>query len=205
MAGGLAALVGLAGAANAAETLSMIWQESGLFNIFPNTSSTIHLDVVVNADAGGTGGGEISVDYTSGGAANKLTFVGCTENPDGLFNTPVPGRDCSTGDTGVAVLFIGQVDFGGAACAGGTQPCRLGTVAFHKNADPGGLVLQSYYDAGDGVITLFRQSDGSPGPCAVGTCGAGFGTATVNAPEPGALALLALGFGGLVLGRNRRS
>jgi hypothetical protein len=52
MLGGLTALLGFAGAAHAAETISLIWQSTGTNAIInPRPSDLLVLDVIVNADA----------------------------------------------------------------------------------------------------------------------------------------------------------
>jgi hypothetical protein len=203
MAGGLAALVGLAGAANAADTMSLIWQSTGSNTLNCDSacagSPAFVLDVIINADSDGSLGGEMSVDYTNVGLdPNKLAVLGYSINPDGDFN----GIDLTpTVDNGQALTGIGElIAVGGATCV--SASCRLATITFQKNSgDNTNITLQSFYSPGEGVDFIPPTV-----ACAPGTCGAAFGTAQIlNVPEPGALALLGLGFGGLVLGRNRRS
>jgi len=197
MVGGLAALVGFAGAASADAVATLIWQSTGTNHIDPTTTQIIVLDVVITADSLGTVGGGISVDYGNFGDPNKLTVAGlcdgspgsaCVNNPDGTF---LGGAPLPASDSGTQVNSLNGLNpFGPVAV---NSSARIGQITFHKEATTGVAVLQTLYTATDTV-------DG------VGNTGPGdFGTATVNTPEPGALSLLALGFGGLVLGRNRRS
>ena len=195
MVSGLAALVGLAGAANANETVRLEWQGTGGLNfIIPTgvSSTFLVLDVIIISDAGDTDGslgGEISIDYTQG-APGKVINFGCVDGP-GL------GFDFITFiDTGTVLHGVGASTINALTCPG-PAGCVLSTCTFHKQNDPNNALLTTFYDAslGEGVSNL---------PAA--NFPTGFGTARViNTPEPGALAMLGLGFGGLILGRNRKS
>ena len=190
MVGGLAALVGFAGAANA-DSLTLRWQNTGTNVVStPATSSNLILDVELNVGAGGTQCGGVTVDY---GLSGKLTVTNVpapvTGNLAGVSN---PDGSCAFGtlgnttDTGSQVRNVNGVQFP-AAHAGTT--IRLGEITFHKTAVSASANLSMLFTSTDLVENITS-----------------FGTAQViNAPEPAALALLGLGFGGLILGRSRKS
>lgn len=184
MVGGLAALVGFAGAASA-NTVNLVFQGSGTNTtggITPvATSSNVVLDVVLDGGPDTLGGG-VTVDY---GNTGKVTFVSVLLDPTNAFQ----GGAGTVTDTGTQVRNINGLNpFGPVA-----QPVVLGAITFHKEAVSGDALFQTLYTATD---TLDQVGD-QPGD---------FGTAKlINAPEPGALSLLAMGFGGLILGRNRKS
>jgi hypothetical protein len=174
MVGGLAALVGFAGAASA-NHVDLVWQGTGT-NVTSSIATSINvvLDVVVHD----TNGGGVTVDY---GNSGKLSVVSFASNPDAGFNGPPVG---TTTDTGTQIRNLNGLAFSPIA-----GPVRIGSIVFHKEAVSGNATLQSLYTATDTVGGVTQ-----------------FGTAQlINAPEPGALALLAMGFGGLILGRNRNS
>ncbi len=79
--GGVVALVGFAGAANASATIDLIWADTGT-NVVSNVnvSSAITLQVILTAGPTGGLGGFVSVDYraalpplTAAGFASTLT------------------------------------------------------------------------------------------------------------------------------------
>jgi hypothetical protein len=180
---GLAALMGFAGAAGA-NSIGLIWQTTGT-NSISNVATSVDVQlnvVVIDSGAGSTGGG-ITIDY---GNTGKLTVVSATSNPDGAYANALG----SPADTGTQVLNINGLNPFGPVLG----DRRLGSIVFHKEAVSGNANIFGLYTATDGI------DDGAGGLIT------DLGTAQlINAPEPGALSLLAMGFGGLILGRNRKS
>jgi hypothetical protein len=171
--GGLAALVGSAGAAHADETVSLIWRLTGNNVVTtPADSSVLILDVIINADAtDGSRGGEISIDYTNVGlSVGKLVVTGFTSDPDNLF----PLDLIPTFDNGRAITGLGAINVDPVVTCVATS-CRLATITFHKvGAETDNITLQSFYTAGEGVDFMPPKL-----ACDPGTCGAAFGTAQV--------------------------
>jgi hypothetical protein len=144
-------------------------------------------DPVGPVDTDGTLGGDISIDYTEGGTNANLTFLGCVN-----VNPPFAGDFTPTVDTGISVTGVGAIAFA-AVCI--QTPCLLSTCSFHNTLNAVNLQLTTFYSLGEGISNLPPANFPN-----------GFGTAKIyNTPEPGALAMLGLGFGGLILGRNRKS
>jgi len=228
--GSLVALVGLAGVASASATVDLIWidvsntntagaaictfpanrncppdprsPDSGVTISSIATSDSITLAVVVTAGPLGLNGGGVSVDYRD--ALPKLSVTAFRS----LTTTkPKPYLPANLGTTDNNIE--GWVQNINAACcgplagiglpAGGTA--YLGTVTFHKD------VLQS---------GTFEIAVGTNGPNGTDDLGNGLNqvissTSTfnsaflVNAPEPGALSLLVMGLGGMLLAGRGRS
>jgi len=224
--GSVVALVGFAGAANASATVDLVWIDvtaldtSG--NVIclkpakrncPQLGSTISsvavtdnitLAVIVTAGAGGLLGAGVDVDYND--ALPKLSVGGfqsmTTTRP--LFYLPTALGDANNDIEGwvqlinaTAVIFTGT----GIGLPPGVS-AYLGTVTFHKDA----LI--------NGTFDIHVGTDGPDGASGVlsldGTTISDItnfnGATLVNVPEPGALSLLVMGLGGMLLaGRGRRS
>lgn len=226
--GSVVALAGFAGAANASATLDLIWIDVSVTasNGFgactadgarpcPNdprstdgvtlsssgltTSDSITLAVVVTAGPKGVQGGGVSVDYSdalpklSVGAFRSLnTFPSM---PDGLGTTI---------DTGSRVQNINS------ACCGplrgiGLFPgntAYLGTVRFNKDTLENGSFTISVDTNGPGNALLSLNPLGVGIPNNTIAFNSAF---LVNVPEPGALSLLVMGLGGMLLAGRGRS
>jgi hypothetical protein len=204
--GSAVALVGFAGAANAAATIDLIWADSGTSMIGdPDTSievtatQSIQLQVIMTAVGSDYLGGAVSVDYSE--VLGKLSVLGYSNTPGGSSLPVTLGDAIDTGSrvegiNSFAALFFG---LGTGLLAG--QSHQLGTVTFLKSAGALNGTFEIRSDANgvtDGVVNL----DGSDG-----NAGTTFNSAfLINVPEPGALSLLVLGLGGLgLMGRGRRS
>jgi hypothetical protein len=201
MVGGLAVLVGFAGAANALENIELRWQTTGTNTISSvATTAFITLDVVIVVDVDGEGGtedgtsgGDISIDY-NGDGSNKLVLDSFNDN-NATFNFELNPAV----DAGGVLLHFGRLNTNfPRPCSDPCEEVVLGTITFHKEATLNNATIRSLYaDATDGINN--NPLTTPPGPPVFGTA------MVVNAPEPGALSLLALGFGGLIVGRNRKS
>ena len=195
------ALVGLAGTASASATIDLIWAANGTDTIADvNDSSTITLQVILTAGPAGSTGAGVSVDYSQVAGLTVTSFAStpCT-NPCSL-----PSTLGTTTDTGsrveninsAAIIFAGF----GTGLANG-QSHQLGTVTFLKSAGVGNGTFEITSDANGGtddVLDLFGNNI---------TDTTTFNSAfLINVPEPGALSLLVMGLGGVLLaGRGRRS
>jgi hypothetical protein len=224
--GSVVALAGFAGTANASATVDLIWinVNSGTapgscmkpinrdcerlgttLGVNPEvaTSDNITLLVLLTAGAGGSIGGTVSIDYTPTIPSYSVTDFGSL-----LTKQPAPWLTIFAGSTTNQPPFIDAIGAVAAPPLGSGlglppgQSAYLGTVSFHKD-----LVV-------NGTFELVVDTNG-PG----NTDGVldGLGTLIdstttfnnaylVNVPEPGALSLLVMGVGGMLLaGRGRRS
>ena len=128
----VAALVGLAGAANASATIDLIWADSGTDTITNvNTSSAITLQVILTAGPNGSIGAGVSVDYSE--ALSTLSVIGYASTP----SDQLPLNVGLTIDSGTQINNINGL------CLINFPPCtglmageshQLGTVTFHKGA-----------------------------------------------------------------------
>jgi len=221
--GSAVALMGFAGAANASATVDLVWidvsvtatngsviclrpakrdcPQLGTTLTDPAVTDEITLAVILTAGANDSLGAALSVDYSD--ALPKLsvtTFQSLSTTVPFFYLPLVLG---TTFDSGT---YIGNVTAGAAPAitqgiglpAGATA--YLGTVSFHKDQIINGTseIRPNTDNAGDAVL------DGA-GTNISGTTT--FNSAfVVNVPEPGALSLLVMGLGGMLLaGRGRRS
>jgi hypothetical protein len=221
--GSAVALMGFAGAANASATVDLVWidvsvtatngaviclraakrncPQLGSTLIDPSVSDNITLAVILTAGGNDSIGGSVSVDYSD--AIPKLGVTGFQSMSTTIPMFYLPLNLGSTFDAGG---YIANVNAGAAPPisqgiglpAGVTA--YLGTVSFHKDQLINGTseIRPNTENAGDGVL------DGA-GTDISGTTT--FNSAfVVNVPEPGALSLLVMGLGGMLLaGRGRRS
>ena len=224
--GSVVALVGFAGAANASATVDLVWIDvtsldtngnvicikptkrncPQLGSLISNVAAddSITLAVIVTAGAGGLLGAGVDVDYTD--ALPKLSVTAfqkmTTTRPK--FYLPTALGEANNDIEGwvqlinaTAVIFTGT----GIGLPPGVS-AYLGTVTFHKDA----LI--------NGTFDIHVGTDGPDGASGVlsldGTTISDItnfnGATLVNVPEPGALSLLVMGLGGMLLaGRGRRS
>jgi len=199
-AGSLAALTGLAGAANASATIDLIWAATGTNQIGGITSpvsvsSTITLQVILTAGSAGSAGAGVSVDYS--GVMSALSLIGYVNQQGGSI---LPFELDLATDTGSRIETINRVCcgyYGGIGLVAGAS-AYLGTVTFHRNFSPAGT-LEIGSDANgpsDGVLNHIGGDITS--------------TTTFNSafivPEPNALTALGSGIAMLsLLHRRRRS
>lgn len=200
--GSMVALVGFASTANASATVELIWQATDSSRIGdpdlgqPTVvdSSEIILDVVITAGSGGVSIAGVSIDFSDAIANSKIEFVRATCVAEGGFEFCI-GNGLIT-DT--QVNSIGPLAFGAGLPGGNTA--RIATLTFHKI----GIAVGEFVFP----VGLFVGTDGI-----FNSAGVDIGDSTifksaflVNVPEPGALAMLAMGLGGMLLaGRGRRS
>jgi hypothetical protein len=222
--GSLVALAGFAGTANASATVDLIWIDNTtdttcmrparrdcprLGITLPNaeypaslaTSDNVTLLVLLTAGPLGSWGGGVSVDYAEAAASYTVTGFRplLTTKPGAYLNI-------FAGSTTDQPPFIDNINAAAspATSAGIGLPsggsAYLGTVSFHKD-----LVINGTFEFGVGV-----NGPGGTDGILAGTgevADTTFNSAyLVNVPEPGALSLLVMGVGGMLLaGRGRRS
>jgi hypothetical protein len=197
--GSAVALVGFAGAANASATIDLLWTSTGTPTVditaLGSSSAITPLRVILTAGPNGSQGAGVSVDY---GSVAGLSVLGYMSTEGG--NLPILLG--TTSDTGTRVQNINSgalPPFVGAGLAEG-ESHQLGTVTFHKGAVGNGT-FEITVDANgptDGVLDLAGNNISS-----TTTFNSAF---LVNVPEPGAISLLIMGLGGVMLaGRGRRS
>jgi hypothetical protein len=226
--GSMVALAGFAGVASASATVDLVWIDisgldtNGLVICLkdakrpcPNLGTTISsvavtdeitLGVILTAGAGGILGAGVDVFY--GGAEPKLSVTGfqalTTTKP--FFYLPTTLGDPDNDSNGwVSLLNATSVPFlaipvGLGLPAGATA--YLGTVTFHKDA-----LVNGTFDIDVGTNGPNNTADVIRFDGIVISATTEFnGASLINVPEPGALSLLVMGLGGMLLaGRGRRS
>jgi len=223
--GSVVALAGFAGTANASATVDLIWidnttdtacmkparrdcprlgTELGVAPDLLATSDSATLLVLLTAGPAGSLGGTVSVDY-----GMTIPSYSVTTFKSVLTKQPAPWlTSFAVNPTTNQSPFIDAIGaLGAPSLSSGLglppgQSAYLGTVTFHKE-----LVV-------NGTFELFVGVNGPGGTDGVldreGTAIAPTTTFNsaylVNVPEPGALSLLVMGVGGMLLaGRGRRS
>jgi hypothetical protein len=227
--GSAVALLGFAGAANASATVDLVWIDVSVTNTAGKTicllakqrncpvdprsinagasisslavTDNITLAVILTAGPNGAAGGGVSVDYSAADAALAVAGFQAMITTYPMFYLPL--QLGTTTDTGSFIDNINAAASDTLATgiglpAGGTA--YLGTVSFHQDVLVNGTFEIKVGDNGpggtDGLLDGNFQS-------IVPT----FNNAwLINVPEPGALSLLVMGVGGMLLaGRGRRS
>lgn len=181
--GGLVALAGFAGSANASATINLIWDATGTNTISSvTTSSNIVLNVYLVAGANGSVGGGLSIDYTA--LVTDFDIVTFQSFQGG----PLPTGFGLTTDSGTEINNINATVFAippAGLLAGETY--LIGTVTFHSvTGSIGSFEVKSVLTGTDGI------ADGFYVPI-VPTLNSAFAVV----PEPGTLSLLGMGLGGL--------
>jgi len=226
--GSVVALAGFAGAANASATVDLIWIDVSVTNAMGNpicllaknrdcprlgvttwaaattaiaTSDNISLAVILTAGPAGSIGAGVSVDYSEiAGAFSVATFQSLTTTLPKVY---LPLNIGSTNDDAPLITNINAAASpptgSGIGLPNGVS-AYLGTVSFHKDVTVNGTfeIAVGTFGGSDDVL------DGGGGVITPTTT---FNSAfVVNVPEPGALSLLVMGVGGMLLaGRGRRS
>jgi len=192
------ALVGFAGTASAySGSVSLLWPDGSDTTTLANPGDSAVLRVVLTAGEGNTIGGGVTVDYTDVAGPLDVTAFAST-----MFTPPLPFNIGTTVDTGFMVTNVNA--------AGGLGPNQtlingasfvLGTVTFQRTGTVAGGLKEiavaftgtDHILAGDGTGAIIDNS-------------LTLNSAFVNVPEPGAISLLIMGLGGMLLaGRGRRS
>ena len=222
--GSVVALVGFAGAANASATVDLVWIDASAttsagvviclrpakrnctvlgstIGVAPVVapSDNITLAVILTPGPNDSIGGSASVDYSGTSGLSVTTFQSLTTTQP-FFYLPLELGTAFDDGTGL----INGLNAGAAPPAGAGiglpsgVTAYLGTVSFHMDALVNGTfdILVGEFGGLDGF------SDGTG--AAINPT---FNHATlINVPEPGALSLLVMGVGGMLLaGRGRRS
>jgi len=195
------ALVGFAGAAGASATIDLIWNDTGVDTIGPGVpdTSAIQLNVILTAGPLGSQGAGVSVDYSQVAGLSVVAFSNtpCV-NPCSLPSTLGPANDTGSRVENInsaAIIFLGL----GTGLSEG-QSHQLGTVTFNKSG------------VGSGTFEITSDADG-PSDGVLDLAGNDITSTTtfnsaflINVPEPGAVSMLIMGLGGMLLaGRGRRS
>jgi hypothetical protein len=200
MVGGLIALVGLAGTANASATIDLIWQGSATDTISGLAiSDSITMDVVLTAGPLGSNGGSVSIDYSA--VAGTLSVTGFSNTLDGFWFFSPGGAPTNPGDDIIHAVNAGSLSCGvSGECLADTESQRIGTITFQVDALSGGSleILVGLFDGTDGIGDAVGGDACDPGPC---TFNSGFAVV----PEPGTLSLLSMGLGGLYMVGRRSS
>ena len=160
--------------------------------------SDITLAVVLTAGPNGSVGGGVSVDYSDG-----LPKVSVNTFAQFITSITLPSFLGTTTDTGTFIDNINSAastfNNTGLGLASG-QSAYLGTITFRKDVLINGTsdFIVGLEGPTDGIL------DGAAGDISDSVI---FQSAElINVPEPGALSLLAMGLGGMLLaGRGRRS
>jgi hypothetical protein len=231
--GSLVALAGFAGVANASSTIDLVWIDvseltsagapgqcltparrdcpiiGSTIGVSPSTvlvSDSITLGVIITAGSLGTSGGGLSVDYTEAIPATAVTGFRSLLSKKPV-NWYLPLTLGTTTDTGA---FIDNINAGASIALGNGfglpagASTYLGTVTFHQDVLVNGTFeITAGVNGPGGTDGLLDNDPTTPLPLV----GAVFNSALlINVPEPGALSLLVMGVGGMLLaGRGRRS
>ncbi|MBW1844089.1 MAG: PEP-CTERM sorting domain-containing protein [Deltaproteobacteria bacterium] len=193
------ALVGFAGIASASATIDLIWAGTGTDTTDTVAdSSSITLQVILTAGPAGSQGAGVSVDYSGALPGVTVTTFAAT------IGGPLPLLLGTPADTGSRVENVNSASFPpyvGTGLTAAGMSHQLGTVTFHKSADLGNGTFELRSDANGPTDDVLNLAGG------VITSTTTFNSAfMINVPEPGAIAMLAMGLGGMLLaGRGRRS
>jgi hypothetical protein len=226
--GSLVALLGFAGAANASATVDLVWidvsttHSTGLDPICLRASKrncpvigsslggnldtvlvsdSITLGVILTPGPGDSIGAAVSVDYSDAVGTVVVTGTQSMSTTRPFFYLPLNLSE--ENDTGSIVEGINSgaappIEQGIGLPSG--VSAYLGTVTFHKDVLVNGTfdILVGTFHVDDDVL------DGAGSNISASTT---FNHAElINVPEPGALSLLVMGVGGMLLaGRGRRS
>jgi hypothetical protein len=224
--GSLVALAGFAGTANASATVDLIWIDVSTVDTAGNpiclkaakrncpqlgstitsvaSSDSIALLVQFTAGPGGLVGGGVSVDYSlmTGAGTPDMSVTGFQS-----FTTTKPGAyfPQNLGVTSVIGTFVDNINssaspflgFGLGLPAGATA--YIGTVTFHETN-----LVNGTFDVTVGA-TGPTDGLGNLGYVDITAASTFNNAAVINVPEPGALSLLVMGLGGMLLaGRGRK-
>jgi len=198
---GFLSVVAIAGSANAAATVDLVWDASGTTTTTLATSSTAVLNLVLTNDVLNVGG-SVTVDYSDvSGSATVTNIVNNAGETLLMLNYLPVALDMAIDDGMKIESFAGGAIIGvlGTGLPGG-QSYLLGTITFQKTGAAGG-------DINAVLGPLNSISSGTTGGVLPASQVA-LGTATINAPEPDTVALsiaamLAL-FGVHRMGRRNR-
>jgi hypothetical protein len=196
------ALVGFAGAAYASATVDLIWRDTGVgFISFEghvltfgdgDTSVIVTYDVVLTAGPNGIAIAALSMGYADAAVLVSVSGFGCVAGT--ALNICIGDGT----DTGSAIESMGIGTFNAVGLTHG-QSQSMGTVSFRKKTGVVGIFSLTVGEL-TGIDAIFDNVGGQ-------VTGVTYNTSTlVNLPEPGVIAVLAMGMGGMLLaGRGRRS
>jgi hypothetical protein len=196
------ALVGFAGAAYASATVDLIWRDTGVGFIWTDgheltfgdadTSVIVTYDVVLTAGPNGIAIAALSMGYADAAVLVSVSGFGCVAGT--ALNICIGDAT----DTGSAIESMGIGTFNAVGLTDG-QSQSMGTVSFRKKTDAVGIFPLTVGEL-TGIDAIFDNVGGQ-------VTGVTYNTSIlVNLPEPGVIAVLAMGMGGMLLaGRGRRS
>jgi len=189
------ALVGFAGMAGASATIDLIWAGDGTNTTLDSSGQTAVLNVILTPGPGNSDGAGISIDYSA--ALGALTVTAFKSNQVSPLNV---GLGVTTNDDVNGVIRNMNALCLGINCLPAGQSFLLGTVTFARTGATasGEKAIIPFVDltSTDGVL------DGFGSDISATTT---FNSAFVNVPEPGAISLIVMGLGGMLLaGRGRR-
>jgi hypothetical protein len=194
--GSMLALVGFAGAANASATVDLLWGNGADSITDVPVGSNITANVQLTAGPNGISSVSLSVDYSDAGAAGSVSVVAFSCIAGGGFDFCLSQGT----DSGSQINSISAAAFGGGMAPGSSHV--MGTVTFQKVANPDGdfvfpvgalVAADDIFDGQSPGVNITDTSTYNP-------------AFLVNVPEPGAISMLVMGLGGMLLaGRGRRS
>lgn len=191
------ALVGFAGSASAAATVALRWADGTDMTDLITTGQTAAAQVVLIAGQENSDGAAISIDYSA--ALGVIQVMSITERH--VAPLSVTGLGSATDQPAMGIISNLYALCFGLNCLQNGQSYVMGTIVFQRTgaAGSGNREIAPFVDTSstDGVLDgLGSDITGSTS----------FVPAFVNVPEPGAVSLLVMGLGGMLLaGRGRRS
>jgi hypothetical protein len=200
--GSVVALVGFAGAAYASATVDLIWRDTGVGAISTDgrtltfgdadTSVIVTYDVVLTAGPNGIAIAALSMGYADAAVLVSVSGFGCVAGA--ALNSCIGDGT----DTGSAIESMTIFTLNAVGLTDG-QSQSMGTVSFRKGSDADGTYPLTVGEF-TGNDAIFNNGGGQVTGVTYNA------SALVNVPEPGAIAMLAMGMGGMLLaGRGRRS
>jgi hypothetical protein len=191
------ALVGFAGSAIASATIDLLWPDGTTMTDLVNEGDSAVVNVVLTAGPNSSDGGGLSIDYSSALGILQVTAVSATHAAP-LSGTGL-GEPTDNPTTGI-ISNMNDFCFGLNCLVAGSS-YLMGTITFQRTGAVG---------SGDKEIVPFVDTTSTDGLLdGLGSdvsSTSTFNSAFVNVPEPGAISLLVMGLGGMLLaGRGRRS
>jgi len=191
------ALVGFAGLASASATIDLLWSDGTTLTDLTTTGQTAAAQVILTAGPGSSDGAALSIDYSA--ALGVVQVMSITERHVAPLGVTGLGTTTDHPATGI-ISNLYSLCFGINCLAAGSSYV-MGTIVFQRTGATGSgeREIAPFVDttSTDGILDGFGSDI---------TATSTFNSAFVNVPEPGAISLLVMGLGGVLLaGRGRRS